>query len=68
MEDPRNRNPLSQKFPVLPQATVNYYNSIIAKRNISDASEIAKTQQSEIDAINTDFDTRFDNITDMFKV
>lgn len=68
LEDPRNRNPLSQKFPVLPQATVNYYNSIIAKRNISDASEIAKTQQSEIDAINTDFDTRFDNITDMFKV
>ena len=68
LKDPRNRDPISQKFPVLPQATVNYYNSIIAKRNISAASEIAETQQSEIDAINADFDTRFDSITDMFKV
>jgi hypothetical protein len=68
LEDPRNRDPTSQKFPVLPTATVNYYNSIIARRNISDASEIADNQRSQIDLINTEFDTKFNSITDMFKV
>jgi Icc-related predicted phosphoesterase len=63
LEDPRNRNPTSQKFPVIPQGLSNLYNSIIEKQNRAKAQQFADTQQAEISNILNEYDTRFGGLS-----
>ena len=63
LEDPRNRNPTSQKFPVIPQGLSNLYNSIIEKQNRAKAQQFADTQQAEISNILNEYETRFGGLS-----
>ena len=63
LEDPRNRNPTSQKFPVIPEGLSNYYNSIIEKQNRAKAQQFADTQQAEISNILNEYETRFGGLS-----
>ena len=58
LEDPRNRNPLSQRFPAIPEGLSNLYNSIIEKQNRAKAQQFADTQQAEISNILKEYETR----------
>ena len=63
LEDPRNRNPLSQKRPSIPEGLSNYYNSIIEKQNRAKAQQFADTQQAEISNILNEYETRFGGLS-----
>lgn len=63
LEDPRNRNPTSQKFPVIPQGLSNYYNSIIEKQNRAKAQQFADKQEAEISNILNEYETRFGGLS-----
>ena len=63
LEDPRNRNPLSQKFPVISEGLSNFYNSIIEKQNRAKAQQFADTQQAEISNILNEYETRFGGLS-----
>ena len=63
LEDPRNRNPTSQKFPAIPEGLSNLYNSIIEKQNRAKAQQFADTQQAEISNILNEYETRFGGLS-----
>ena len=63
LEDPRNRNPTSQKFPAIPEGLSNLYNSIIEKQNRAKAQQFADTQQAQISNILNEYDTRFGGLS-----
>ena len=63
LEDPRNRNPLSQKFPAIPEGLSNLYNSIIEKQNKAKAQQFADQQQNAINNILAEYETRFGGLS-----
>lgn len=63
LEDPRNRFPLYQKRPTIPEGLSNLYNSIIEKQNRAKAQQFADQQQQAINNILAEYETRFGGLS-----
>ena len=53
----------SRKFPKLSEALTNYYNVLIAKRNITKAEVYAEQQQEGINLLEEEYQTRFGGLS-----
>lgn len=56
-------NGQTRQFPRLTQGLTNYYEKLIASRNIAKANEYATRQQGDIDLINEEYQTRFGGLS-----